>query len=180
MAATTARLKARLGLTDSLSSSEDGHQGPDSNVKSAAGLVIQADSDVGRKGIDDYYDSINHHRQHHPQNRRLNLTPFFRLRPHLNFLSATDSLLKRSKSRSTNGSSSVSGPYSPLDSLERSLPSVGITYHYRPRSVSSTGSSQAPTPTGGGMALKRSSYYATTSGSSADNSTTPSNSLGIN
>lgn len=115
-AGSAARLRARLGLTDSLSSSED--------QQSASGRCrTPSAADTASKTGDDYYDSITASHHHHPINR--------------------------AKSRTLAGS-----PYSPLDSLERSLPSVGINYHYRSSS-------------------KRSSSYA----SSAGSSTTPGNSL---
>lgn len=112
----SARLRARLGLSDSLSSTED-------QVPPATNINKSERSST----TDDLYDSISTPASHHLHQR---------------------TMIKGNSNRNLAGS-----PYSPLDSLERSLPSVGINYHYR--------------------SSKRSSSYA----SSAGSSTTPSNSL---
>ena len=101
------RVRTRLALTDSLSSSDTEHHPP-----------------LTEKAEDLYFDSIN----------------------------ANSSRQKNSRN------SPYQQPQSPMDSLERSLPEVGINYHYR--------------RVGGQRDIR--SYN---SQSSAGSSTTPSNSL---
>ncbi|XP_057380498.1 uncharacterized protein LOC130702900 [Daphnia carinata] len=106
------KLRTRLALTDSLSSSEDQQQ--------------QQQQHSDHHKVEDYYDSIN-------ANNKNRGSPMYQVQQH----------------------------HSPVDSLERSLPSVGIPYNYQ-RRVAVT------------QQRDNRSYN---SQSSAGSSTTPSNSL---